>query len=227
MYFHELSLLWTILSPSAISQLRPLLVPMSNQPTQPQTDPGPAILGPVSPPHPMPDTSTPNHREESAAQSFAARSDNSTLPTDPSTLVSNTPSAVTPLTGDGNGTVASSTSASSSGIPTSLPARRGPKGARHLQPPQKSGRKSTWPPKKLAWLESHLPQFNAYTDSGAFYDRIMWLWYRIFGRSLPTKVDPEGDIDEQAAIDKQDSEEFVSEEVRAAWAKEEQALRQV
>lgn len=89
----------------------------------------------------------------------------------------------------------------------SLPTRKGPKGSRHLQPKQatKPGRRSSWPPKKLAWLESHIPQFLACTtdaQASKFYDRMVYLWFNIFGWSLPVRQDPEGDIDEAAALEK-------------------------
>lgn len=111
------------------------------------------------------------------------------------------------------------------------PTRKGPKGARHLQPKPavKCGRKSSWPPKKLAWLESHLPQFLACTtaDSAKFYDRIVFIWYKLFDRSLPIRQDPEGDIDEATALEKEDSIEQLTEDEINSRIREEHSLRSV
>lgn len=88
-----------------------------------------------------------------------------------------------------------------------IPTDNDPKGARHLTPAAtRRGRKTTWPPKKLQWLNSHVSQCLVSKNRSAFYDRILWLWRRLFGRSLPVKEDPEGDIDEAAAIARQEQE---------------------
>lgn len=182
------------------SDLSALTTPSTGSVAPTPADPAesPAIIPPIAPPSttPSPTVSTPDPNGSSAETSSPATSS------------------------------ASPTSGPPASLPTSHPSRRGPKGARHIQP-QKSGRKSTWPPKKLAWLESRVAQFTACNDSKAFYDRLLWLWYKVFGRSLPIKDDPEDDIDEAAAIARQDAEEFLTEEVRSARNKEEQALRQV
>lgn len=111
-----------------------------------------------------------------------------------------------------------------------LATRKGPKGARHIQPkkePTKRGRKSSWPLKKLAWLESHVPQFISSDDHRAFYNRIVFLWKKIFGRDLPLKEDPEGEIDEAAAIARPDPEENLTPEERKQRCAEDRHLREV
>lgn len=115
--------------------------------------------------------------------------------------------------------------ASTAGLTT----RKGPRGARHLHPkkPAKRGRKSSWPPKKLAWLESHVPQYISSDDHRALYNCIVFLWHKIFSRDLPLREDPEGDIDETAAIARPDPEENLTVEERKQRNVDDRNLRDV
>lgn len=168
-------------------------------------------------------TAIPDPSVSPATQSSHSSTLSVVQPTPPSTLPSNDPPVEVSSTATAPTTSASPTSGTSASTP---PPRRGPKGARHIQP-QQSGRKTTWPPKKLAWLEGRLPTFAVSNDRKAFYDRLLWIWYKVFGRSLPIKQDPEGEIDEEAAIARPDPEECLTDEARSARNKEEQNLRQV
>lgn len=109
----------------------------------------------------------------------------------------------------------------------SHPVRKGPKGARHLQPKAAPGRKSSWPPKKLAWLTKHIPEFLSTQNTSDFYDRVLLLWFKIFGRALPVKDDPDFDIDEEAALTKPAIEENLTDEERTIRSRQEQELRLV
>lgn len=110
----------------------------------------------------------------------------------------------------------------------SLPVHNGPKGARHIQPKNAPrGRRTTWPPKKLAWLQSHVSQFLQAKDASAFYDRVIFLWYRIFGRTLALRDDPDFDINEDAALLREDPEQELTEDEKAVRVREEQELRTV
>lgn len=151
---------------------------------------------------------------------------------DPSNQSTPTTSDSSPPIPPSEGSSDPSTSLVQSPAAASLPTRNGPKGARHLQPKPavKSGRKSSWPPKKRAWLEGHIPHFLACTtdaQASKFYDRITYLWFKIFDWGLPIRQDPDGDIDEDAALARPEEIGNLTEEEMKERGRLVQSLRMV